>query len=436
MKHFTKKIGSPLLFLAGIIFIFGHIVIVAQKTDGPPVLPNYRFINGNWFDGRGFEKKILYSVGGVFSDKKPDRIDKTVDLENAYVLPPFGDAHNHTLELSYNFESFSQKLFADGIFYVKNPNSVPRFTNQIGDKLIRPETIDAVFANGGLTAAGGHPSVLYDVRLANGPFKRLKITNYNGLAYHLINDQKDLETKWTGILADKPDFIKTYLLFSEEYRERRDRDVDGFKGLDPELLPLIVKRAHDAGLRVSTHVNTAFDFGVAVRAGADEINHLPGRFSYYREDDFEKYLIREADARLAGKKGIFVVPTYSLFLYNDNKEKTFTEEVRKVQRKNLELLHKHGVRIAFGPDSYNQTSQMEAFYIKDLGIFSNLELIRMWSEYTPQTIFPGRRIARLREGFEASFIALPENPLDDFEALKTITYRFKQGREIRVRPPE
>lgn len=421
---------AKFLSLAIIIFIFGNVVIVAQNES---VSKNYEFTNGNWFDGKEFEKrKSFYSVGGIFSGEKPERIDETVDLKDAYILPPFGDAHNHTFELSYNLESFSNKLFTDGIFYIKNPNSIPRYTKQIADKINQPKAIDATFAGGGLTAEGGHPSVLYNVGLANGPFKFMKIKDFENIAFYLINEHNDLETKWNKILADKPDFIKTYLLFSEEYEERRDKDVNGFKGLNPELLSLIVKKAHEAGLRVSTHVNSAYDFGVAVRAGVDEINHLPGRFSFEREEDFERFLIKESDAKLAGEKDIYVVPTYSLFLNNKNKDKVYTEKAQDVQKANLKLLNKYGVKITFGPDSYNQTSQTEALYLKDLGIFSNLELIKMWSEYTPQTIFPKRKIAKFKNGYEASFIAMPENPLANFDAVKNINYRFKQGVPIEI----
>ena len=323
-------------------------------------------------------------------------------------------------------------MFEQGIFYLKNPNSVPQFTKTIADKINKPNTIDVVFAGGGLTATGGHPTALYDEGLAKGPYSFAKITSYNDLGYHIIDNEADLETKWEKILADKPDFIKTYLLVSEGYEKRRDDEkFYGYKGLNPEILPLIVEKAHKANLRVSTHVNTAFDFGVAVRAGVDEINHLPGH-NPYKELNPDNYLISEADAKLAGEKGIYVVPTYSLFSGDKNKNADYSIKTIEVQKANLKLLNKHGVKITFGPDSYNVTSQKEAFYIKDLGVFSNLELLKMWSENTPMTIFPNRKIAKLRKGYEASFIVMPKNPLENFDAVNNINYRFKQGVPIEV----
>ena len=105
----------------------------------------------------------------------------------------------------------------------------------------------------------------------------------------------------------------------------------------------------------------------------------------------------------------------------------------EVQKTNLKLLNKYGVKITFGPDSYNVTSQKEAFYIRDLGVFSNLELIKMWSEYTAlKRYFQNVKIAKLTDGYEASFITMLKNPLENFDAVKNINYRFKQGVPINI----
>jgi len=38
-----------------------------------------------------------------------------------------------------------------------------------------------------------------------------------------------------------------------------------------------------------------------------------------------------------------------------------------------------------------------------------------------------RKIGALREGYEASFVALRRNPLDDLESVRSIKIRVKQG---------
>jgi imidazolonepropionase-like amidohydrolase len=65
--------------------------------------------------------------------------------------------------------------------------------------------------------------------------------------------------------------------------------------------------------------------------------------------------------------------------------------------------------------------------LSKLGLFSNAELLRMWSETTPRAIFPNRRIGGLAEGCEASFLVLDADPLADFSATSKIFMRVKQG---------
>ena len=61
------------------------------------------------------------------------------------------------------------------------------------------------------------------------------------------------------------------------------------------------------------------------------------------------------------------------------------------------------------------------------GFFDPLTLLTMWCETTPATIFPDRKIGRLQDGYEASFLVLDGNPLDDFTNTGRITLRVKQG---------
>jgi imidazolonepropionase-like amidohydrolase len=51
----------------------------------------------------------------------------------------------------------------------------------------------------------------------------------------------------------------------------------------------------------------------------------------------------------------------------------------------------------------------------------------MWAVQTPQAIFPERRIGRLDEGYEASFLVLNGNPVEDWSAMRRIRLRVKRG---------
>jgi imidazolonepropionase-like amidohydrolase len=85
------------------------------------------------------------------------------------------------------------------------------------------------------------------------------------------------------------------------------------------------------------------------------------------------------------------------------------------------------VTIAIGSDDYRGTSTGEARALAATGIWSNRELLSMWTETTARAIFPNRRIGRLADGDEASLLVLDGNPLDDLAALGRIRLRIKQG---------
>jgi hypothetical protein len=376
----------PVFRLLAYIILFDASVVGAtgQSSDNQASRSkNLQFKNGQWFNGNGFSEATFYVVKGVLSNKPPDHIDSVIDLAGKYVVPPFGEAHNHNIDGFRKVEDRIHQYLADGIFYVKNPTSIPRFTSTLKEKINNPGSIDVVFSNGGLTGSDGHPLELVKRNIGLGIFTK---DDAEGGMYYIIDDDADLEKKWASILAAKPDFIKTFLLYSEEYqRRKKDTTYFGWKGLDPALLPLIVKKAHQSGLRVSTHVETATDFHNALMAGADEINHLPG-FRAIPSYDISKYFINDEDAELAAKHGVYIVTTLE---GTYDPKQSFGRIQDSLNKSNLRILKRHHALIATGSDNYHTTSRPEALYLATLGVFSNMELLKMWCETTPSDFSPG-----------------------------------------------
>lgn len=390
----------------------------------------YGFINGNWFDGQNFRNRRFYSAGGVLTSKKPVRVDSVVDLSGKYVIPPFGEAHNHNVEDAERINELARKYLQDGIFYVKNPNNLPAARTSLLGRINIPTSIDVVFANGGLTASGGHPLGVVKRNLERGA----KPEDWaEGGFYFIIDNLTDLDRKWEKVLSGRPDFIKTYLQYSEEYEKRKeDNAYLDWRGLNPALLPEVVRRAHAAGLRVSTHVETATDFHNALVAGVDEINHTPGfrpEKGDWKKYDASRFKISERDARLAARNRVVVVTTLVSAIDHalQKKEGEPFNELRDLLVQNLQLLKKHDVHIAIGSDSYRQTSLAEALNLQKLEAFDNRTLLKMWCETTATAIFPKRKIGHLKNGYEASFLVLNGNPLQEFANIQKIDKRFKQG---------
>lgn len=96
-----------------------------------PSAESYAFVNGLWFDGESFQPDTWYAVQGRLTRQRPPGLVQTVDLSDLYVVPPFGEAHNHNVEGPWNVQAVAQRYLQDGVFYVKNPNDVRDFALQI-----------------------------------------------------------------------------------------------------------------------------------------------------------------------------------------------------------------------------------------------------------------------------------------------------------------
>jgi imidazolonepropionase-like amidohydrolase len=395
----------------------------------------YAFDNARWFDGGAFRDGKLYSVDGTLTFERPDKIDETIDLNRKYVTPPFAEAHNHNVEPRPQLSELIRKYLSDGIFYVKNPNNPPRTKTALLGKVNTRDSVDVAFANGGLTATGGHP-----IALANRNLERSGRAEdwAEGAFYFTIDTLEDLERKWPRVLASNPDFVKAYLQYSEEHDRRKNNDAYVERSaLDPKLLPHIVRRAHESGLRVSCHIETAADFHNALVAGVDEINHMPGlkpERNDWKNVEIERYRISKADADLAARNGTVIVTTFASAINRiaqANAGEAF-REWRELLVWNLSILKDADVALAIGSDRYTDTAAAEALGLHGLGVFDNRQLLKMWCETSAKTIFPMRKIGHLREGYEASFLVLDADPLEHFDSVRKISRRFKQGEFIHI----
>lgn len=399
------------------------------------ILKTYAFESALWFDGAGFRSGPLYSEKGVLTFDRPAVVDDTIDVRGRYIIPPFAEAHNHNVEPRPDIADVIRRYLTDGIFYVKNPTNPPRAKVALAALVNQRDSIDVAFANGGLTSSDGHP-----VALAKRNLERSGRSEdwAEGRFYFAIDRAEDVASKWPLVLASSPDFIKVYLQYSEEYEQRHGNSLFfDWTALNPTLVPLIVERAHAAGLRVSCHIETAADFHNAVIAGVDEINHMPGLRpdrNNWKSVQIDRYKIPKADAVLAARRGTVVVTTFATAvarIEKANADEAFSEW-RELLIWNLGVLKEAGVALAVGSDRYSDTGVAEAMALHGLDVFSKVDLLRMWCDTSARAIFPARKIGALREGYEASFLVLSGNPIEDFNAVRSIERRFKQGEFIDI----
>lgn len=438
-----KKYGLP---FSAILFVS----IVSLQIVSAQAVKTYEFTNGKWFDGKNFKRAVFYSANGVLTKKRPPKIDETVDLRYGFVVPPFADAHTHNLDGKANLDKLAPAYLAEGTFYVQVLGNYASGAKQARPFVNKPGALDVSYANGMLTSTYGHPFLvyepfalgIYDYAQINPRIEEIKKSRRGeNNVYWFLDSRADVDAKWGKILETKPDLIKIGLLDAENLaRDIAAGDTLG-KGLSPEVAAYVVEKARAADLRVYAHVETANDFRLGIKIGVNGFAHTPnynwdGKLETKPPDD-----LTTADIKLAAEKNVVVIPTAARGVfrqtdYDGGGKGTLNRErfgrVIERYRKLFGEMHRRGVRIAFGLDSYGTTVMPEIQYFHDNKIFDNRTLLKIAVETTPRTIFPNRKIGELREGFEASFLVLDANPLIDFNAVKNIRWRFKQGFVLEV----
>jgi hypothetical protein len=418
--------GGLLLILVGL----SGVACAARGVDTAPApgAHGVEYRGGSWFDGTRFVARPMYVVDGVFHSRRPATVDSVIDLSGGYVVPPFADAHHHLVDP--RIQPTINAFLRDGIFYVKDQGNAPIGRQPIHNLLNRPTSFDYISANQGWTSPAGHPvEVIQRGAAMGGPIAAFIRDSLDPGLVNQVESTADIDRRWSYFTAGKPapDFVKVYLFYSEDHARRRaDARFNGNRGIDPTLVPHLVALAHKAGLQVSAHVYTAADFRAAVASGVDQIAHIPGG----RANDPAPFLLTDADAASAAAKGITVITT--IVQHGDS---ATTDAIVKTQYlHNITVLRRKKVHLLLGSDLFGGTARTEAQALARTGLFTNLELLRLWSVDTPRAIFPKRRIGELRDGFEASFLVLAGDPLADFGRTAMIRRRVKQGTPLTIAP--
>jgi hypothetical protein len=411
-------------------------LLLAATASAAPPAPSYAFTHGRWWNGTGYDSKTVYSIDGRLRTSGSGRVDETVDLGNRFVIPPLAEGHNHWLEVA-SVDEYTACYLADGVFYVKDFGNSPYFVEKFRDRVNLPNTVDFITALQGFTGPGGHPVEITDQLAGMGLVPKEWAPAYDPQAMFVVTTVADVDARFKILVRENPAFVKVFLLFSEEYEKRlNDPAMRGnHRGMDPKLLPEVVKLAHAAGLKVAAHIQSAADFRTAVDAGVDDIAHMPGP----ADDpigDMRRFVLTEADAARAAERHVRVTTTLQ-WLENElpKEQPDHAREFRdRVAIPNLKVLKSHGVTILVGSDQFRHSPLNELFVLRDLGMFTNAELLKIATETTTAAIFPNRKLGRLEEGYEANFLVLDKDPVESFDNIRTIHLRVKQGRRLLTLP--
>ncbi|MDO8365269.1 MAG: hypothetical protein Q7T20_00640 [Saprospiraceae bacterium] len=409
-----KRILSFLLFLS----------LLSQNMLAQTAGENYEFRNGQWYDGKGFVTATWYTTNGLLSKKAPAKVDSVINLEGRWVIPPMGDAHCSSITENPSAASTLNLYMGEGVFYLQMLGNSQEGREATVSLMNKPTAPDAVFANGVITCTLGYPFLEYE-----GPANKIRnpavwAERYDelktsqkmlGNGYWFIDNKAALEANWDKIRLQNPGVISIYLLDAQNNGGKEG------KGLSAEVAKLVVKKAHKSGLRVFAHVENGSDVSLGLKIGVDGFANMPGH-NWDGSGESEKFKISDGDLKMLVKKKIPVV-----LLLSHGQAAANRSAVQAFHKAMLKRLLDANVIVAMGSDDSQRTLRMELNYWFGLGELDDARTLKVLCENTPRAIFPKRKIGKIENGFEASFLVLSDNPLNNVLKTRVQAFKVKNG---------
>ena len=375
------------------------------------------------------KNSLITSISDGYINKSD--FQEYYDLKDSYVLPGLMDAHVHLAqeyvpkaERDLKVEPEFNAIFA-AANALKTLNAGFTTVRNVGDGGM--ETISLRNAiNKGIVPG---PRIL-----TSG--KTIATTGGHGDPTNgLPTDLYEPPTPEEGVVDSFEDIKKAV-------RQRYKDGTDGIKitatggvlsvaksGENPQFtnneLEALISIAKDYGLWVAAHAHGKEGMLRAVNAGVTSIEH--GTFMDIEVMDAMK------------KNGTYYVPTILAGEWVAEKSRIdnfFPELVRpKAAKIGPQILdtftkaHKYGVKIAFGTDSGVSAhgDNWQEFVLMVKGGMSPLESIQSATLETAKLFKLENEIGKIKIGFNADIIALRNNPLENIESLKDISFVMKEG---------
>lgn len=384
----------------------------------------YEFKNGNWYNGLDFTPGVWYVAGGVMTKKAPAKIDSVIDLENRWVIPPMGDAYCASLTENPSMEQQLNMYASDGIFYLQIPENSREGRMALDNLLTKSGSPDVQYGNGAVTCSFGTPFLKYEAPAMGiknpqewrRQYDQIKTSNKMlGNAYWFIDNKDALQANWEKIKAQKPQLLTIYLLDAANSGGKEN------KGLSDDMAKAVIKKAHKADLRVYARVETVEDLRLALKLGVDGIANLPGH-NWDGTGDVQRFELNDDDIKKLAKKKIPVITLFSHALAFGAKA-----NVQEFHKKTLTRLFAQNVQVVIGSDDPIRTTRGEFSYWFNFNVLNSATILKTLCETTPRAIFPDRKIGKFADGYEANFLVLDANPLENILKVRVFSQRYKKG---------
>jgi imidazolonepropionase-like amidohydrolase len=412
----------------------------AQTPEAPTVIRGGTLIDGTGREPQNDAVVVVtddrFSAVGVRGDVEIPRDARVIEARGMFLIPGLIELHDHmTTETTFMsaiedvvdgtiaaVQHLKLELYA-GITTARDVGSMGDVPFKMRDAILRGELEGPrVFVAGeAIHATGGHGDEGYPLD-KDLYLKTLKLSPYSLAPSRGKGPEGPVGPwEWRGAV-----------------RRQIHRGADLIKVMSnftPEEIQAAVDEAHQLGFRVTTDSNTVYTKW-AVEAGVDSVEHpMP------RDDE---------TIRMMAEKGIYSVPTliaYELIFEEDggyywslHRRDFFGDAGRNAglyRERNLDVfrrMHRAGVKMGVGTDIFGDLrSQIPTNYIRELqlmveGGYSPMEALVAATRIGAEVIGVERDIGTVEVGKLADLVVLAENPLKDFEAIRSRRLVMKDGR--------
>lgn len=384
------------------------------------------------------QDKILAIKEGILSPAALSLADTTrvLDLSQAYVLPGFIDSHVHLtsdvaglegalkavtdapVKQVFEAQDNAKKTLNAGFTTVRNLGDGDGVTLALRDAIKKGQAVGPRILDAGapISTTAGHMDATLGYREDMHIFREDNLCNGPDSCREAVRRQ----------IRRGVDVIK--IATTGGVNSRIGAGL-GRQMFDDEVKAL-VDTAHLYGKKVAVHAHGADGVAMALRAGADSIEHGT--------------LLTPAEVDLFVKNGAYYVPTLSTvngYIERLSKDPNAYEPAVKakiewrigITGKALRLAVSKGVKIAFGTDAgvSKHGKNADEFELMVKHGMTPMEAIKAATVNAADLLGIGSEVGSLEPGKQADLIAVMGDPLNDVRVLKSVQVVVKEGKVVK-----